>query len=412
MSSLMSKLEGLLQSRSVAGIECVLSSDGIPEINYVVLKKEKNRLTSDSSGTKIKDIESLKTSLAVSNPVFLALNGRGIIHKKFAYNEGENEIALFNKVLPAANPADFYLQKCLSDQGSHIISVIRKNIADSILNELKRNGYHVIGCSLGPFSFQSLLPLLDNTATSRDVLVSGFKLSLGENEISSFQSAEGITGDTLKLMGGEEVKPETVIPFATAVQYFISYGREMMANIPSVADGNAEFRQKQIFKISSGVSVGFFLVALLVNFLLFSSFSEKANDYGAKVSANQNMIQRYEKLKAEVEEKQAFLEKTGLMEASRTSFYADQIARQLPGSIKLTQMNIFPLEKKSNNDDADITFIPKNIVISGNCKQSIELNEWIGILKKTEWVNEVGIINFSQDKSENTGVFSIEIKMK
>jgi len=412
MSFFKSKMESLLQSRSVAGIECILSSDGIQEISYTVLKKEKNKLVTDSSGSKIKDIESLKSCFPVSHPVFLAVNGRGIIHRKLSYSEGENDTSLLNKVLPAANPADFYLQKMYADAGSLIVSVIRKNAADALLNDLKKQGFSVIGCSLGPFSFQSLMPLLDNAATSRDVVVSGSKLFLGANEIAGFEPAGEDPDVSVKLVGGEELKPGLVVPFANAVQYFISSGREVMAKIPSVAEASEEFRQKRIFNFIAGAAIAFFLVALLVNFLLFSSFSQTYEDFSTRVSANQNMIQQYEKLKTEVEQKQVFLEKTGLLEASRTSFYADRIAQELPNTIQLTRMDIFPLEKKSNTEEENMAFLPKNILISGVCKQSIQLNLWMGVLKKMEWVNDVSIVNFSQDKSENTGSFSIELRLK
>jgi Tfp pilus assembly protein PilN len=412
MSSLTSKLESLLQSRSVAGIECILSSDGIREINYVVLKKEKNKIITDSAGDKIQSLESLKTCFPVACPLFITLNGRGIIHRKFLYTEGESDAALLNKVLPAASLSDFYLQKIVADEGSLIVSVIRKSTADPVLNDLAKQGFHVLGCSLGAFAFQSIIPLLDNTVTSREIIVSGFKLSLGVNEISGFEPAEGDAGVPVKLTGGDEIKPAFVVPFSSAIHYFISQGREVLATIPSVTYESGEYRQKRRFNFTAGVAIAVFLAVLLANFLLFSSFSRKYNDYSARVSANQNMIQQYEKLKTEVEQRQLFLEKMGLLDASQTSFYADQVAKELPDAIQLTQMAIFPLEKKSNADEENLTFISKNILISGICKQSIELNIWMGILKKMNWVHEVNIVNFSQDKSENTGNFTIELRIK
>lgn len=411
MSSFTSKLEGLLKSRSVTGLECVLSSEGIQEINYVVLKKEKNRLFTESSKSSLATIEELKATLSSTHPVLLVLNGKGIIHKKFPYSEGENENSLLNKIFPGANSNDFYMQKVISDDGSNIISVIRKSSADTVLNELRKQGYDVINCSLGPFCFQSMLPLLDNNSTSREVAVSGYKLSLATNGIANFEPTSSSNTD-LKLIGGEEVKKEFVVSFASAVQYFISFGREVSTTIPDVKEGKEEFRQKKIFKMAGLSALIFFVAALLINFILFLHFSKKHNEYDEKVALNQDMLQQYETLKLEVGQKQAFLEKTGLLEASRTSYYADKIAVDIPESIQLAQMNIFPLEKKSNTDEQDMSFIPKDILISGLCKRSTELNEWMGILKKKEWIKDVSIVNYAQDKSENTGRFSIEIMMK
>jgi len=405
------KLEGLLKSKSVIGLECILSAEGTRQFNYVVLKKEKNRLITDSSADSLNDIGQLKTALDVSFPVHLVFNGKGIIHKKFPLSPGETDSSLLNKIFPAANLNDFYLQQVKSDEASQIVSVIRKTIADLVFHDLKQAGFSVIACSLGPFCFQSLFPMLDNDSTGREVVVSGYKLSLAADSISDFEPTD-IPNSDLILTGGEKLKQEFVVAFASAVQYFIAFGEEVAAGVLSVQENRDEFRQMKLFKTAGLSALIFFVAALIINFILFMHYSGKHNEYDGKASMNQSLLLEYETLKMEVGKKQAFLEKSGLLEASRTSFYADKIAMDVPESIQLAKLSIFPSEKRSNSDEQDISFIPKTVLLSGSCKKSTELNEWMGVLKKKEWVKQVSIANYTQDKSENTGTFSIELMMK
>jgi Tfp pilus assembly protein PilN len=405
------RFENLLKSKYVAGVEIILSPSGVKHIHYVILKNQKNRLIIDSFGINVESIEVLIQKIPSSYPLLISFNGKGIIHKRLSYTENENESSLLNKVLPAAHAADFYLQRNKSDELNQTVSIIRKTTVDILLEGLKKSRYHVIGCYLGPFLFQSIMPLLDDTLTLRDVYVSDFKLSLGQSEIIQFESIEGAANSTIKLISSEGIAPELVVSFCSAMQYFISSTNNSLY-VPAVIEENKDFRRKQFFTYAVGGAIIVFVIALLVNFFLFNYFSSRYNEYHTQVSANQNMVFRYEKMQKEVEQKQKFLEETGLLESSRISYYADQIAKSLPTTILLTHMSIFPLEKKSNTDEQDMTFKPKIIFIAGNCNQSIELNEWMGNLKRQVWIGDVSVINFSQDKSERTGSFSIEIKIK
>lgn len=411
MFSFNSKLEDVLKGSSAVGLECILSADGIYLYNYVVLKKERNRLVTDLSGSSLSSAEALKEVVKTDLPVFLVLNGKGIIHRKFPYSEGEGDISLLNKIFPAANLQDFYIQKVVADDQSRIVSVIRKSVADSVLSDLKKIGFQVIGCSLGPFCFQSLFPLLDNDSTAREVIVSGHKLSLSTDNISNFELSD-VPGSSVMLTGGEVVKPELVTGFAAVAPYFLPMGQSVEANMPLVKESREEFRQMKIFKTAGLSALIFFVGLLLVNFIVFMQLSNKHNEYDEQVSMSQGLLREYETLKMEVGQKKSFLDRTGLLEASRNSFYADQIAMDIPGSILLSQMNIYPMKKKSGADEEDIAFTSGSILISGSCKKSTELNEWIGVLKGKNCIREVNIVNYTQDRSENTGAFSIALTMK
>jgi Tfp pilus assembly protein PilN len=123
------------------------------------------------------------------------------------------------------------------------------------------------------------------------------------------------------------------------------------------------------------------------------------------------LLQNLDKLKKDLNEKSTFMNKMGLLQAGRTSFFADRIAAMIPASIQLKEMNINPLVKNPN-DDKDIAFNVNSIVVKGDCKKNTELNEWIKQLKRFDWVNDVTLTNFTQDKEKNMGIFNMELKVK
>ena len=141
-------------------------------------------------------------------------------------------------------------------------------------------------------------------------------------------------------------------------------------------------------------------------------FSGSYDELRQKVHMNTNLLSGFEKMKKEISDKEKFLQQTGLSEVSRTSFYADQLALDLPLAIQLIQLNIHPPVKKYAADAETMNFTPDVIHISGITAQSAELNEWINIIREKDWVRNVSILSYTQDAFKKTGEFSIEATIK
>ena len=116
-------------------------------------------------------------------------------------------------------------------------------------------------------------------------------------------------------------------------------------------------------------------------------------------------------MKLKINTKNAFIEMSGLKNASRVSFYADRIAMDLPEKIRLIELNVNPLEKKIKTGEP-IVFGHNNIVVKGNSKRSSDLNNWILILKQNDWVSDILVINYQQENPLEPGVFEIKISVK
>ena len=402
-------LNGLLDSSSAAGVECILHPDGKSVFNLFVLKKERSKLKTESSYTGI-DFETIKKVVSTKVPVSLVINGKGIIHKKINVSGKEDFSSLLHKIFPNANPSEFYVQHTSPDRSSiAFVSIIRKNIVDDIIARFSNSGFYIVSCSMGPFTITSVLPLLDNP-TGGELIIANHKLNLHEGGIENYQQLDSIVETNPISIGGESVKQELALSFALAISYFSGFSLDH--NISSVRSHKEEFRQKTIFHFAAWAALVFFFVSLLINYFLFDHYSHKKKEYSSQVSFSKDMLQRYDTLKKQIDQRQKFLEQAGLLEASRSSFYADRLAADIPVAIQLSQMQLFPLIKSSNESNNKMDFLQKDIRISGSCKRSTELNEWMNSIKRKDWVREVAILNYTQDKSQDEGEFSIEIKIK
>ena len=173
-----------------------------------------------------------------------------------------------------------------------------------------------------------------------------------------------------------------------------------------------EFKQKQKFEfIGWSLLIAAFSV-LLVNYFVFNHYWTKTRGLSSTLASNQSALDRYDTLKLEFAEKKEFLQQNGLLENSRTSFYADKLAASLPPSIQWIDVNIHPVKKKQVNDETEGFFFEnKSIKISGKCQRSTDLNDWMKEVKLKSWISSVTLLNYTQDNATDDGLFLIEIKL-
>ena len=127
---------------------------------------------------------------------------------------------------------------------------------------------------------------------------------------------------------------------------------------------------------------------------------------------NEGDLQTIKTLESEVESKRKFMEETGILDPSRTSYLADRIAETVPSAIQLTGMFINPLQKKMSKDEDGVNFDENIININGLSKRSTYLNDWIVTLEKYDWIGEILVVNYTQDNEINAGEFNLEVRLK
>lgn len=404
--------EKFLRSKTAAGVECIFGTNGEAIFKTVVLHEQKSKI--ETLGLhESKKLSELKNSIPHGTPVVIAFTGKGIIHKKIATAAEEGNNSLLQKILPNAELKDFYLLKheqVNGREGSYI-SVVRKNSVDQLLKELKGLNVSVVGITIGPFVLQNLFRLITD-ADDFEVTIFNNQFQVHNNIIKDYKQLEN--GETFSpLTIGENSLPQTyATAFASAFQYLIEGEASFQFTNDFLAEERNDFLQRKIFEKTGLACIAIFLAILLINFLMFQHYAAKNEEINSQLSLLQNHLQRYNNLEKDLKSKKAFLTENGLLQTSRTSYYADQIAYDLPLEIQLTAMNIFPLTKVSGNGVEDkLLFKQGKISVSGTCYLSSELNEWIKVLKKKKWINKVNVMDYHQDNLKSPGQFTIELEI-
>lgn len=398
-------IQNIVKGNTAAGVEVDMLPEGGFRMNYVLLKKKKGNLNIVFSGSEVIDLDALKTSINSEVPLCIAITGKGIISKKTTLSENENENSLLHKALPNAAPEDFYLQKTEIANNQAIISVIRKSIIDDLLSQFKNAGFFVVDVSFGPLALTAIIPLI-NISNGERVNLNGHILQINNSEINDYVY-EKKQETTQVEIGGERMNERCAIAFASGFGYFIS--KEDTITVPEVTAQKNEFKHKRIFQTAGWALLVFFFSLLLLNFFLFSHYNSRAAELKVKVDKNKDDLASIATLQNELKLKQKLLDRLGVMESSKISLYADRIASGLPKEIRLTEMFIHPVDKNVNAGKKELDFVPKIINISGQCKQSSELNDWVKVLKENDWIKSVNVLNYTQENPNESGVFQIQI---
>lgn len=401
MNGLLQKgLSSITSSSVITGVEVVVKSDNEFVFNVVTIERKNESILVINKINNATEIQKVIEALDKKSPVVMVVNGKGIIHRKLQANNRQGA-SLISAVLPNAKEDDFYIQKFSED----FVSIIRKSVLDKIIDSFLAAKIWICEVSVGPFCLQSLNPFI--AVSEHEMYAGDFKVSFEEDKLSAVEANESVI-DHITQIGNEQLKRSELIPFSAAFGYILEDANRPMIQVASVQMTAKEFFYSKVFIASGWFVLVAFFVLLLVNFVLFSVYTEKLNVAQASLTLGQQQIQEYTRLKNELSEKEKFLKEAGLSGSSRISFFADRIAKDLPHDILLSQLLINPTEKKIREGEQP-DFIQKVIVIKGSCDNSPVLNTWIKILKEKDWIRDVEVTNYDHSGSGSQGVFELRI---
>lgn len=382
----------LLKAKKVAGVEVLLSAGG-ELYNVVVLEKKNDKVQVVSTELGL-DVEQFKQKIEKNIPLFVSIDGKGVLHKKVSFTESENKAQLLAKVLPGADEQQFYVQSA-----GEFVTVLRKDALDVVVNEFTKSSYFIVGAALGPFALNSILSLVE----SKVVYTSLYQLQIKEAKIDAVEKSESAA---LKVtIADEQLNVSAVVAFASALNYFVNADSFFEAEI--VQSSAEDFKEKRKFVVGGVAVLVFFFVLLFVNYLVYDSLKSSNNELEAQFKMQEEDFNKSEVLKKELEEKIALKEKLGVNGSTRISAYLDEIAASVPAAIQLTELSLNPVEKKVK-DDKEIEYDVNQILIAGRCKKSIYYNDWKKDLSKMEWAKNISVVNYI-DADDEVGEFILKI---
>lgn len=396
------RLERIVTGSLFAGLEIQFLTEGMVW-HLVVLRKKGKQLVVERSVAGIESFELLSTHLAKDIPLAIAFTGKGILHRRIAGDPAGDPKIFLSKVLPNASLKDFYMQHIPAAQDEQFVSVLRKPVVDSVLEQLK--DFAVVGCALGSFAVLNSLPLLDDV--KNEFKFGNHTLHLQDNLPEEVYYAEDHSGEKHFNIGGQIVDAKMLLAFSVAFQQLLPVNARVEMQVELLESSKSDFLQKKLFVAGGKTLLAAMLLLLLGNYLFFSRYWSEKSELDSKLQINGGALTELRNLEKQVEVKRAFLEQTGLLSGSNHSYYADQVAAGLPAEILLTRMNLAPKLKLTEDDS--IGFKPGRVEIDGSCSQSVVLNKWLQELKTKKWVRSATLESYLQDKNMKQGEFKIAL---
>lgn len=392
------------QYRKIVGLEVFIKPDQNYVFNLIILEKIKDKIEIIDRRNNITSIEAIQKIEDISSlPFALILNGKSVLNKKIN-NPSIDANSVIASIIPNANAEEFSYQIYLSE-GFNWVSIIRKEILESIIKTFSDAGLSIVDLSLGVFSVESILPLMSGHT---NIQIHASKLEIENDKIIAVSKNESI-GSAIKYnIGTDELSQSLLLAFSKAFTRLVQIPSEIY-NVDIIAKEEENYIYTNLFqKLKWGGLIGVFSL-LLINFMLFNHLNNKNQATGVQLSMHQNQLLQLDELKKEYQKKQLFFKQTSVLKPSRVSWYADQITASIKEGIQLQQLEVAPpINKKRRKIDRQFIFDNRKILIKGNSRKSTHLNNWINRLQYLDWIETINVLPYSEGRN-GRGEFELEL---
>lgn len=382
--------------RTIVGLEWVQLDNESLELSYCQLEKRYGKIKIKASGSTTPD--QLK-SVVRRKDVVLNISGKQVIWKKLPEFPNEN---IAGAIVPSAREQDFYAQ-AYSNGSVHFGGMIRKNVLDEILAELKSRKIQVVDVSVGPLNALEYVAFYGTTqlpTSSAHVKQVGEQLELDRSTVAN---RENITID------GTVFTNLQTNAFGAALRYHLP-STSIHSEHEAIADQAEESKFDQM-KLILAVLFGCFLFFVLgTNLFLRQSYETALKDLEVINSSNETAFNQLQVKQGDLKRKQDLLIQNGIHRSGKMAYYADQIGLSIPSNMILLELDLYPLEKTLKEGER-ANFNRKLLEVTGVAKTSGSLNSWTSTLHQLPFVKEVTINNYMQDDRDYPGLFDLTIQL-
>jgi hypothetical protein len=356
-------------------------------------RKRRNNISIVSSLVNQKELKRDEVYIPQNVPVVLHLDGYGVLIKDEALSNGD---------IPSENQ-EFFIKKYIKPDGKGFYySIIRMDLLKHILDFCTSESFPITGLTFGPFQTPLIAPYLE----SRDEIKSGkWKVLLTKGNILSMEAA-GIEPTVQYDIGGDSVSSELLPLYGSLVSFF-SGGRE---NYHLIARKRDEYVYGRLIKYVSMGTIIILFVLLLVNYFVWENLRNKNSKLLFEIAQNEQLLSKLAEVKKEVGKKENLvLQYLGTTGKTHFSWFADRLASILPVGIRLTLLEIQPVNKKPKPGSV-ITYNIGKIIVEGEIRELSEIGEWVKATGSEKWIKNVELISYIKDNNPGMGHFKLLIE--
>ena len=405
MASIGNQIKDWVRVNASVGLFVRLSGSDSFIVDFVELKKEKKLIQVTRSGN-----DTPTTALqGKQNACYLCIDGPGVIHKKVTRSDNLELSKLVKSSIPQIDPDELFYQYTPISSSEGFLSVIRKNLLEEVFRHLSETRLLIQKVSLGPFPINTFLSFTEGHTT----ITTPYHTLNTSSTIESFElNSNGNHESKHYEFIGEYIESELLLPYCCALQHFIPNNSTLSSHSTLTRAHQREFLFFSIMKRSIAIVPFILFVILLINFVLFSYYQSENRELTVQNSIKLSETSKINALREELAQKEELISELETKASGPITYYADQLAASLVDGIKLTTLEVYPLDSRAFNLDQSYVFQPGLIKIAGLCTNPQALSGWLNAVNSLAWVETISSPEYSRNELLRKGQFEFTISTR
>ncbi|MEN2401794.1 hypothetical protein GKZ90_0018540 [Flavobacterium sp. MC2016-06] len=335
-------------------------------------------------------------------PFYLIINTNQVIQKEVLSVEASDE-KLLHKAFPNTNWEEFYFEIWRLKTKS-IIVITRKTYLDDIVSQYEKQKITIAGISLGVCALSEVFEYI----REEEIFTNNQSVSkLEENQIVSSNVHDSSINYNIN---GLEIQNRQLLAFSGILRLILNSSTNSGSILSYSEELYDSYNQKQFFTQGLKIMVGILLAVLLLNFAFFTHYYKLAQETSETVLVNKSSLEDVGKIKQRIIVKEEKVKNSIGKTDSKSSFFINEIAKEIPSSILLTELIFYPLEKKIKAEETILT-TDKTLVLLGTTLSNEDFTHWVENIEKMRWIDKVLITHFGKNEANETE-FAIKITLK
>lgn len=378
----------------VLGVELNRISDALWSCRTCLLAKAKQSLSIESHKITEGPLAVIFEALPRAYPIALTLTGKGIMNKNLQLMAGQDFDQVFHHAFPSIEPKQFYVQQFVQTENV-LLSLMRKQELDDLLDQLKRAGLTVFVVSLGGIVTASIWPQLN--IYDAEILFDGHVFQRNnEGLFLSYSYNPGQSSQFPLKIEQEFIAEEQILAYASAFQLLLHQQVSLVnANVEEINTKFADFLiHSQMKKRAMFFLLGL-LMALLISFMLFAHYNEENTKRLQALGAYTANADQLDLLKTNIAGNEALLKRLNWNGGYNYGFLLNEIGSGMPKQLQLLEISMDELKP-----DMTITGLTSNLSA---------VNNWIFTLKEKPWIKAVNLAKFQENADTELYQFNLMI---
>lgn len=388
---------------SILGVELKFLEDQRMSCRFALVSRQGNKVDIEQVKQLDGNLVEVLQGLPKKYPMALSLTGKGLLHKNVQIVGNGGAKALFEQAFPAVDRQEFYVQEFVGETNA-LVSIIRKQLVDELLERMRRAGLTILSLSLGAMASSAIWSQLNSYG--QEIQFDGHFFRLDENKDFIAYQHDAVFQSQFPLKVGEmPLDQQQVVAYGSAFQLLLYHQLLLVrADVEQVnADldnhiSNHSLKKKAVYFVCS------LFVTLLLSFLLFAYYNDRNTQLLSSQGARTADADQIGLMQKSILERETILKRLNWNGGYNYGFLLNEIGASLPTQLQLTELSCN--DYKSDKEQQER--IPQ-IRILGTSSDPVRVNNWIFELKKKQWIKSVTLIRYQEDMQGGQYQFTLMI---